>query len=106
VWLYLKGLPYTPLELKTPSRYRYVRHPLYVGWLLTLWAAPTMTAAHLIFAIATTTYILIAIRFEEKDLADVHRPAYEAYRRQVPVLVPSLRPYATSDLRTNIARTA
>ena len=106
VWLYLKGLPYTPLEFKTPSLYRYVRHPLYVGWLLAFWATPTMTAAHLIFAIATTAYILIAIRFEEKDLADVHGPAYEAYRRQVPMLVPSLRPYATSDLRTNVARTA
>ena len=104
VWLYLKGLPYTPLEFKAPGLYRYVRHPLYVGWLLTFWAAPTMTAAHLVFAIATTAYILIAIRFEEKDLADLHGPDYEAYRRQVPMLAPSLRPHVTIDLRTDTAR--
>jgi len=106
VWLYLNGLPYTPLEFKTPGLYRYVRHPLYVGWLLTFWVTPTMTAAHLVFAIATTAYILVAIRFEEKDLAGVHGPAYETYRRQVPMLVPGLRPYATGDLRERTVRVA
>src|SRR6185295_12714547 len=85
VWLYLKGRPYTPLAFATPGAYRYVRHPLYVGWLLTFWATPTMTAAHLVFALVTTAYILVAIRFEERDLADVHGPAYEEYRRQVPM---------------------
>ena len=92
VWLYLNHLPYTPLEFKTPGLYRYVRHPLYVGWLLTFWATPTMTAAHLVFAIATTAYILIAIQLEERDLADIHGFAYEAYRREVPMLVPGLHP--------------
>ena len=106
VWLYLKGLPYTPLEFKTPGLYRYVRHPLYVGWLLTFWAAPTMTAAHLVFAIATTAYILIALQFEEKDLADAHGPAYEAYRRDVPMFVPGLRSYATGDLPARNVRVA
>jgi protein-S-isoprenylcysteine O-methyltransferase Ste14 len=106
VWLYLNGRPYTPLEFKTPGLYRYVRHPLYVGWLLTFWVTPTMTAAHLVFALATTAYILIAIRFEEKDLAGAHGPAYEAYRRQVPMLVPGLRPYATGDLGERTVRVA
>jgi methanethiol S-methyltransferase len=106
VWLYLNRLPYTPLEFKTPGLYRYVRHPLYVGWLLTFWATPTMTAAHLVFAIATTAYILIAIQFEERDLADIHGSAYEAYRRQVPMLVPGVHPYATGDLRAKTVRAA
>jgi methanethiol S-methyltransferase len=106
VWLYLKGLPYTQLKFKTPGLYRYVRHPLYVGWLLTFWATPTMTAAHLVFAIATTAYILIAIQLEERDLVDIHGPAYEAYREQVPMLVPSLHPLAPGELRTDNARVA
>jgi steroid 5-alpha reductase family enzyme len=92
VWLYLKGHPYTPLKFAVPSLYRYVRHPLYIGWLLTFWAAPTMTVAHLVFSIATTAYILIAIQFEERDLVEVHGAAYAEYRKQVPMLVPNLSP--------------
>ncbi len=91
VWLYLRGLPYTPLSFKTPGLYRYVRHPLYVGWLCTFWATPTMTAAHLVFAIATTAYILIAIQLEEGDLVAVHGEAYATYRRRVPMLIPAMR---------------
>jgi len=106
VWLYLKGLPYTPLKFATPGLYRYVRHPLYVGWLLTFWATPTMTAAHLVFALATTAYILIAIQFEERDLTAAHGPAYENYRKEVPMLVPGLRPYAAEGLRAKTARVA
>ena len=90
VWLHLIGKPYTPLRFRTPLLYRLVRHPLYVGWLLTFWATPTMTAAHLVFAIATTAYILIAIRLEERDLVHEHGASYEAYRASVPMLVPSL----------------
>jgi methanethiol S-methyltransferase len=87
VWLYLLGRPYTSLKFSTPGLYRYVRHPLYVGWLLTFWAAPVMTAAHLVFALATTAYILIAIQFEERDLVRSHRE-YAEYRRRVPMLLP------------------
>ena len=58
-----------------------MRHPLYVGWLLAFWATPTMTAAHLVFAVMTTAYILIAIRLEERDLVAVHGATYEEYRR-------------------------
>jgi methanethiol S-methyltransferase len=87
VWLNLLGRPYTALQFRTPGLYRYVRHPLYVGWLMVFWSAPVMTAAHLVFAIATTAYILIAIQFEERDLAALH-PEYAEYRRRVPMLVP------------------
>jgi protein-S-isoprenylcysteine O-methyltransferase Ste14 len=106
VWLYLKGLPYTPLKFGTPGLYRYVRHPLYVGWLTAFWATPTMTAAHLVFATVTTAYILTAIRFEERDLAEMHGPAYEAYRTQVPMLVPGIRPFVPNDSRVSTARKA
>jgi len=87
VWLYLKGVPYTPLKFRTPGLYRMVRHPLYLGWLLVFWSAPTMTVAHLIFALATTGYILIAIQLEERDLSKMH-PEYQAYRKEVPMILP------------------
>ena len=90
VWLYLRQQEYTPLQFKTPALYGQVRHPLYVGWLLAFWATPTMTVAHLVFAVATTTYILIAIQLEEKDLVALHGKAYQEYRRQVPMLIPRL----------------
>lgn len=87
VWLYLRGIPYTPLGFRTPGPYRMVRHPLYVGWLVMFWSTPVMTAAHLVFAIATTAYILIAIQFEERDLVR-SLGDYAEYRRRVPMLVP------------------
>lgn len=86
-WLVLVGKPYTSLQFGAPLLYRYVRHPLYVGWLFTFWAAPTMTVAHLVFALATTAYILIGIQFEERDLVAAH-PEYAEYRRRVPMLIP------------------
>lgn len=91
VYLNLRGIPYTPLKFKTPGPYRHVRHPLYVGWLFAFWATPTMTVAHLVFAVMTTVYILIAIRFEERDLEAAHGEDYAQYRRSVPMLVPSVR---------------
>ncbi len=89
VWLKLVGRPYTALGFRTPGPYRYVRHPLYVGWLLVFWSAPVMTSAHLVFALATTAYILTAIQFEERDLEGFHSE-YAEYRRQVPMLIPSV----------------
>ena len=87
VWLYLRGVPYTSLRFRTPFLYRLVRHPLYVGWLLVFWSAPLMTVAHLVFAIATTVYILLAIQFEERDLVRMHAE-YAEYRRRVPMILP------------------
>jgi protein-S-isoprenylcysteine O-methyltransferase Ste14 len=91
VWLYLIGRPYTVLRFGTPGPYRLVRHPLYVGWLFAFWMTPVMTFAHLLFSIATTAYILLAIQFEERDLVREHGESYEEYRRSVPMLIPSLR---------------
>lgn len=88
VWLYLRGKAYTQLKFTIPGGYRYVRHPLYVGWLLAFWATPTMTVTHLVFAVLTTAYILVAIQFEERDLINIHGKDYVDYRRQVPMLVP------------------
>ena len=87
IWLQLLGKPYRPLPFKTPMLYRIVRHPLYVGLLLAFWSTPTMTLTHLVFAIATTAYILIAIQLEEHDLLAEH-PEYAQYRERVPMLVP------------------
>ncbi len=91
VWLPLVGRHYTPVTLKTPRLYRHMRHPLYLGFVLAFWATPHMTAAHLLFAIATTAYILIAIQLEERDLIAEHGEGYRAYRRKVPMLIPSIR---------------
>jgi protein-S-isoprenylcysteine O-methyltransferase Ste14 len=87
VWLRLLGRPYTGVGFRTPGPYRYVRHPLYVGWLLVFWSAPLMTPAHLVFAVGTTLYILVAIQFEEHDLFRFHGECAE-YRRRVPMLLP------------------
>ena len=91
VWLYLLGRPYTALQFGTPGPYRLVRHPLYVGWFFAFWMTPTMTLAHLLFSVATTAYILLAIQFEERDLVREHGEVYESYRRSVPMLVPFAR---------------
>ena len=88
VYLYLRGRPYTGLQFRTPLLYRYVRHPIYVGWLCIFWATPQMTVAHLIFALTTTAYILIAISWEERDLLSAHGETYQRYREQVPKLIP------------------
>lgn len=90
VWLNLRKVPYSPLQFETPFVYRLVRHPLYLGWLFAFWCTPTMTMAHLVFAVATTAYILIAIQLEERDLIEAH-PEYRAYRERVPMIIPFIR---------------
>jgi methanethiol S-methyltransferase len=100
VWLYLLGRPYGTLRFGTPGPYRLVRHPLYVGWLFAFWMTPTMTLAHLLFSIATTAYILLAIQWEERDLVSEHGNVYEDYRRSVPMLMPFAR------RRTKVASSA
>lgn len=89
VWLHFLGKEYTPLPFRTPSLYRYVRHPLYLGWLCAFWFTPTMTLSHLLFALITTAYILVAVGWEEKDLMQAH-PEYAAYREEVPMLFPRM----------------
>ena len=96
VWLPLVGRPYTRVPFRTPLPYRYVRHPLYLGFLLAFWMTPTMTVAHLVFAAATTAYIVLAIQFEEEDLVAEYGAAYERYRRGVPMLLPIGRGVRTS----------
>jgi methanethiol S-methyltransferase len=100
VWLYLIKRPYTHLEFGTPLFYKYVRHPLYVGWFIAFWATPTMTGAHLLFAVLTSVYMLMAIRWEERDLVAIHGKKYENYRKEVPKLVPSLLPYLGGEAKT------
>jgi protein-S-isoprenylcysteine O-methyltransferase Ste14 len=90
VWLFLRGQEYTYLEFKTPGPYRFVRHPLYVGWLIAFWATPTMSVGHLLFSALITVYILVAIQFEERDLVEFH-PEYVDYRRRVPMLLPGTK---------------
>jgi protein-S-isoprenylcysteine O-methyltransferase Ste14 len=92
VWLPLVGRPYTRVAFRTPLPYRFVRHPLYFGFLLGFWMTPVMTLAHLVFALATTAYIVLAIQFEERDLVAEYGRAYQTYRAAVPMLVPHRRP--------------
>jgi protein-S-isoprenylcysteine O-methyltransferase Ste14 len=91
VFIHLRGGDYHHLGFRTPAFYRYVRHPIYLGFVIAFWAAPTMTVAHLVFALATTAYILVAIQLEERDLLRFYGGQYEAYRQRVSMLVPLLR---------------
>jgi len=88
VWRNLRGHPPLRPAFVTPLFYRVVRHPLYAGFLLAFWCTPTMTSAHLLFAVMTTAYILVAIQLEERDLLRAH-PEYAHYRELVPMLIPT-----------------
>jgi len=90
VYASLTGREIPAPEFRTPLFYRYVRHPIYVGFLLAFWAAPVMSAGHLLFSIACTGYILIGVWFEERDLVAQFGDRYRAYRAQVGMLVPLL----------------
>jgi protein-S-isoprenylcysteine O-methyltransferase Ste14 len=84
----LAGREIPEAEFRTPLLYRYVRHPIYLGFVLGMWAAPVMSAGHVLFAGAATGYILIGIWFEERDLIAQYGERYRRYREQVGMLLP------------------
>lgn len=89
VVLYFQKKPYPLPQFKVNSLYRFVRHPLLLGFIIAFWSTPVMTEGHLVFALATTAYVLIGIQFEERDLVTAHGGPYVEYRRQVGMLVPT-----------------
>ena len=87
----LSGRKSSPTEFRTPFLYKFVRHPLYVGFIIAFWATPVMTSGHLLFAAVTTAYIFVGIMLEERDLVAHFGPAYQQYREKVGMLMPMLR---------------
>jgi len=88
VYLRLTGAAYTNVEFKTVAFYKFVRHPIMLGFLIAFWSAPHMSVGHLLFAIATTGYIFIGIFLEERDLAAAHGRSFQRYKEDVPMIVP------------------
>src|ERR1700690_2745485 len=89
VSLRLRGIEYTPLRFTERALYKFVRHPLYLGFVIAFWSTPHMSLGHLVFSIATTGYIFVGIFFEERDLMKYHGVEYGAYRARVPMLLPT-----------------
>jgi protein-S-isoprenylcysteine O-methyltransferase Ste14 len=90
-WLYARGREPAPHELREPLFYRWVRHPIYAGFFLAFWATPQMTMGHLLLAAGMSVYMLIAIRYEERDLIGMYGQGYEDYRSRVGMLTPRFR---------------
>lgn len=90
VVLYFRGLDYTQKRFVTPGPYKHIRHPLYVGWLMTFWFTPHMTVGHLVFAIGASAYIFVAIVFEERDLLSHLGEDYRRYRERTPLMIPRI----------------
>jgi len=90
VWCEFRGRKCVEPSFATPAAYKFVRHPIYAGWLVVVWASPVMTFSHLLLAVGMTAYTFIGIRLEETELVK-RLPYYEQYRRKVPMLLPSLR---------------
>jgi methanethiol S-methyltransferase len=88
VWSAFRNRPHPGLAFAAPGLYRTVRHPIYLGFIIAFWATPTMTLGHLVFAVATTAYILVAIQLEERDLVGRYGEQYREYRRRVGMLFP------------------
>jgi protein-S-isoprenylcysteine O-methyltransferase Ste14 len=88
VWEYARGRPTADGPFQTPGLYRFVRHPLMLGLLLALWVTPTLTVGRLLFNAGLTAYMLLALRWEERDLMQRFGPVYAEYRRHVPLLLP------------------
>lgn len=92
VYLASRAREYTHLGFREVMLYRVVRHPIMVGFIVAFWAAPTMTVGHLLFALATTGYIILAVRLEERDLVGAMGDEYREYQHRVPGLVPGIHP--------------
>ncbi len=90
-WLYVRGREAEPPKFRQPLFYKWVRHPLYLGFFLAFWAAPEMTVGHLLLAAGMSVYMLIAIRYEENDLIGLFGRDYELYRERVGMLTPRFR---------------
>jgi len=88
-YLRLRGMDYTPLSFTQRALYKVVRHPIMLGFVIAFWATPSMSIGHLVFAIATTGYIVVGILLEERDLMKCHGADYAAYRARVPMLFPT-----------------
>jgi len=95
-WNAMRGKKSEPPAFSTRGMYRWVRHPIYVGWLMLFWITPTMTVGHLLLAVGMTAYVLIAMVYEERDLLMSIGQQYADYRQRVPALIPRLRPAAPS----------
>jgi len=88
VWCYFTGRAFTWKEFAIPGLYKFVRHPLYLGFIIAFWSTPTMTVGHLFFAVMTTAYILVAIQLEERDLTAILGEPYRSYQKSVSMLTP------------------
>lgn len=94
VWLNLRGIPYQEHAFMVRGLYRWIRHPIYLGWFMVIWITPVMTVSHLLFALGSTVYILAAVRFEERDLMRAI-PQYARYRQVVPMVIPDIGRHTT-----------
>jgi protein-S-isoprenylcysteine O-methyltransferase Ste14 len=99
VWLHARGQKYVPPHYIERFFYRFVRHPIMLGFIIAFWSTPTMSAGHLLFAGVTTAYILVALQLEERDLLKEHGASYASYRERVPMLVPGTKGRRSEDAR-------
>ena len=91
VWVHLRGEEYEPHAFRTPGLYKKIRHPIYLSWFMIFWVTPTMSAGHLLLAVVTTAYIMLAALVEERDLLNHFGDAYKRYMETTPRYFPSLR---------------